>query len=83
MSYDEKTAEIEIPTLTAKDNIVHLRFGKDGDRRNAARRMAAADATPAPADPAGFWVSDFDLKSPWVLRLLAVVFVLILSMLIL
>jgi len=94
VNQDEKTTEIEIPSTTLKNNIVRIDFAANND----ARRILKTDNSAAVAAPvmpivpaihdanpmaAMSWATDLDMHSPWVLRLVAVMFVLILSMLIL
>lgn len=97
MSSDEKTTEIEIP-IKRVDNILHVDFlaaaseGKAKVTTTATASTTSANPAIGPSPVAQFrpkpkqrppnWLSKFDLASPWTLRLLAVLVILILSLLI-
>jgi hypothetical protein len=66
---DEDTKEIP------RSNVVHVNFTPTS-RKRPHRGSAAALPSAKP------WLRDIDVKTPWILRLLAVVMILILSMLI-
>ncbi len=66
MRADEDTLEMEKP----KSNVLHVNFTH--------RRPHRGSQAPATSP----WLKDIDVKTPWILRLLAVLMVLILSMLI-
>ena len=91
MSYDEKTTEIEIPTKR-EGNVVRVDFAAMEAKNRAAQSASnrapsiqtssavVARLTPKPRQKP--WWSDIEVSTPWLLRLLAVVSVLILSLLI-
>jgi hypothetical protein len=68
---DEDTKEMELP----KSNVVHVNFTHTPAHRRPHRGSHRAPSTSP-------WLKDIDVKTPWILRLLAVLMVLILSMLI-
>ena len=70
MRVDEDTKEMKRP----KTNVVHVNFGHAPTRRP--HRSAPRSESVSP------WLKDIDVKTPWILRLLAVLMVLLLSMLI-
>lgn len=82
MNQNDITTEIELPGKKKDTNIIHVNFTASQTppppRRNTRRR-------PVPVTQQSFasWLGEFDVRAPWVLRLVAVVSVLILSMLIL
>jgi hypothetical protein len=67
---EEDTKEMERP----KTNVVHVNFGHTSPRRPHRSSGLAPSERP--------WLKDLDVKTPWILRLLAVLMILILSMLI-
>ena len=90
MSYDEKTQEIEIKAIQGKDNIVPFNtHGRSPAPPPSTPTQSQTIPTQMPQPPQKAqstslpWWSQFDLRTPWVIRLLAVIFLLILSMLIL
>ena len=96
MIHDEKTTEIEIPGLTKKtpDNVVPMNFARrKTDRKPVAAheagsvaRFPTAAPTPSVHTPAfhrNAWLTDLDPRTPWLLRMLAVLTVLGLSLLML
>lgn len=89
MMNDEKTTEIEIPT-TKTGNIVRVNFStataQGREVRNPKPALpgnapAAVHAFP-PRDTSHQWFRDFEIENPWVIRLLAVLGILLLSLLI-
>ncbi len=68
----DDTKEMEIP----KSNVVHVNFTHSAKRRP---HRGGSSLAPQSVSP---WLKDIDVKTPWILRLLAVLMVLILSMLI-
>ena len=95
---DEKTTELELPGKTVPappppppapprpaTNIVHVDFPASARLRKPMRRDDAASPEPAPVVHMArqHWASRVELRTSWVLRLLAVVVVLALSFLIL
>lgn len=73
MRLDEDTKEMERP----KSNVVHVNFSHSAKPRRPHR--GGSSLAPQSVSP---WLKDIDVKTPWILRLLAVLMVLILSMLI-
>lgn len=67
MRLDEDTKEMELP----RSNVVHVNFSHKRPHRGTALTTSAKP-----------WLKDIDVKTPWILRLLAVLMILILSMLI-
>lgn len=57
-----------------KTNVVHVNFGHTPTRR--------PHRSPGRSQSVSPWLKDIDVKTPWILRLLAVLMILILSMLI-
>ena len=87
-NHDEKTTEIETRNSAAKSNVVRVDFASAALRNRRQRErgtMAPPPLPPMPQPPPDAlpWLADLDVRSPWVLRLLAVVLVLLLSMLVL
>jgi hypothetical protein len=88
VSYDEITTKIEIPPTTKPaSNIVHIDFTnverrrEPREKRSASKKASSASQTATPS-----WTQrlrELDLQAPWVIRLLAVVLILGLSMLVL
>jgi len=80
VSYDEKTTEIEIPGISTKaNNIVRIDFSSTG-QKNAQVSQAVTPTAPIPITRAH---SQWDITSPWVLRLIAIFAILLLSLLVL
>ena len=77
MGYDETTTEIPLPSKTTESNIVRVDF-----KSSAVRKSQAIPLPPSPHKSNLEWFHDLDLGTPWILRLVAVVMILILSLLI-
>jgi hypothetical protein len=83
VGHDEITTKIEIPA-TKPDNIVRVDFIQAQANRKAKQAAQAAYSASVIKRSSLFpRMRDIDLTAPWVLRLVAVLAVLILSMLIL
>lgn len=82
MSHDEITTKLEIPKRRATDNIVRVNFSQGNSPRKEQTTSAAAipQARRSSLFPR---LKDIDFTAPWVIRLIAVIAVLVLSMLIL
>lgn len=78
---EEITTKLNL-TERRRSNIVRVDFSSSAPSRGKNRKTPTLKP-PSRAATALMWLRDFDLQSPWVLRLLAVMFILILSMLIL
>ena len=78
MIHDEKTTEIELPTKKAEkdSSIIHVQFPSSKKSKSAPTNSIAKSAR-------FHWIKDLDLSEPWVIRLIAVLGILILSMLVL
>lgn len=88
MNHDgEKTHTSEIPQAAVAGNIVHVDFARASrarSARNGQHFIHTGDYhQPIVRFPGMPWIREIDLQAPWVLRMLAVVLVLALSMLIL
>ena len=75
MIHEENTTEIEIPGLKKKPKV--LRFPDSRKETKSPNILTRAHTAVTP------WLREFDLESPWIVRMLAVLGILILSMLIL
>lgn len=74
MIHDEKTTEIELPWAKKSDSV---------SSNIVAAPSAALKATEHAKNVAlKRWIQDLDMNSPWVLRLLAVIAILLLSLLV-
>jgi hypothetical protein len=87
VSHDEITTKIELKPAKSADNIVHINFTdrrspKAGRAETSPATLTSATKSPMSSQATG-WTTHFDVKSPWVIRLVAVLAVLILSMLVL
>jgi hypothetical protein len=93
VSHDEITTKLEIPKRRATDNIVRVNFAQGNsnrpDNHKGNRKANQNSSSASAAIPQGRRSSlfprlkEFDFTAPWVIRLVAVIAVLILSMLIL
>lgn len=88
--HDETTTKFELPKKSdTQSNIVRVNFGNTPEpmpmRHSADEKTAeyVLPGTPSTRSNLLPSIAEVNLKSPWVLRLLAVLFVLILSMLML
>ena len=75
MIHDETTTEIELPG--------HKKGSRSSKVYKLERRKPVATKATASSLILPHWLTDFDLEAPWVLRLIAVIGILILSMLVL
>jgi hypothetical protein len=86
---DEITTKIEIRSPKSDDNIVHINFQSRQPQRatqaTAATNNSSVVASSVSIDSNSFFskLKQLDLRAPWVIRLVAVLTVLILSMLVL
>ncbi len=79
MSHDETTTKFELPKRRSSDNILHVNFA-DSSPKAKVKKTGAITRTRSSLFPN---LKDIDFGSPWAIRLIAVVVVLILSMLVL
>ena len=88
MNSNEITREIELPSK-ARTNIIHVNFNSSStpQKRQMGKPKKKTTEKPSAKSNSSWqwmtWLKEIDFKTPWVLRLVAVISVLILSMLIL
>ena len=88
MIHDEKTTEIELPVKKSKkdENIVRVKFSEKRTQPIAKKNPVKSATLSVPSSSARLvvnWLKELDIHSPWIIRLLAVLSILILSMLVL
>lgn len=84
MIYDETTTEIEIPVKKKPEsNIVRVDFAEQRRQVTPPQTEPVKPPTPVTHTESLEWFRDFDAETPWTLRLVAVILVLVLSLLIL